>query len=542
MLNSSYLKYIPDPLLEDIVSSRCIPIIGAGFSRNAISLNGPLSLWNDLGAKFTKLMPDYDYINPIDSISAFTYLNGKTRLAEYLSQFLNVDEVQPGRSHISFAELYFQKIITTNFDFLLEEALRQQNINFRIVMDESQLPMSSVNSEKLILKIHGDIHHPQRIVATEEDYDKFILHYPVLSTYISNLLISKTALFIGYSLDDPDFRQLFQILKNRLGQLQRPAYVILVSPKPAELLRYERRGVQVVSIPGEPSQYDIILSTLFSEIKSHWDRSHEERITIINEKSESTLSLPKGSKSMMCFVSIPLKMLTYYRSYIYPLLEKFGFNPVNALDVKTTDENFFAKISNLIQRAELVIAEPTTENIIYEVMSAIKLESGNNKNIIIVKEEGQPLTALFKDLLCFERPKFPLIPDEQFIESFEASLKKLSAKLGQSLELEPERLLNKNEYRAAVISSFVLLESELRELAYCISNQKRPIPLSKIIDSLVIEELLQVEEINTLKKWMNVRNLLIHTNKSIESFEAKEIVNGILGFIKIIKNRENNNK
>jgi SIR2-like domain len=29
-----------------------------------------------------------------------------------------------------------------------------------------------------------------------------------LATYLSNQLITKTAVFIGYSLDDPDFRQL----------------------------------------------------------------------------------------------------------------------------------------------------------------------------------------------------------------------------------------------------------------------------------------------------------------------------------------------
>jgi len=55
--------------------------------------------------------------------------------------------------------------------------------------------------------MHGDIRHPKRLVVTEPDYDDFLTNYPLIATYLSNLLITKTAVFIGYSLDDPDFRK-----------------------------------------------------------------------------------------------------------------------------------------------------------------------------------------------------------------------------------------------------------------------------------------------------------------------------------------------
>jgi hypothetical protein len=531
-----YLRYIPEPLLDDIVSSRCIPIVGAGFSINAKSEYGPLPTWDKLGYNISKLIPNYEHIHAIDSISAFTYLNGKTRLAEYLSKFLLVDHVQPGKSHISFANLYFKEIITTNFDFLIEAAMRQLNNNYRIVMEESQLPLSSAIDEKLILKIHGDIHHPERLIATEEDYDKFVLQYPLLSTYISNLLISKTALFIGYSLNDPDFRQLFQILKNRLGGLRRPAYVILVCPDSNDVMRYERRGIQVISIPGEITDYDIMLSSLFSEIRSIWDKYIEENRIVVNEKSESTLSLPKESKSKMCFVYIPSRLLTYYKSFIYPYLEKYGFSPVSTTDIMTNDENFFAKLSFLIQRAELIIAEPGDFN---DAVNQEYFLTESNRNILMINEFGQPRPLLTRKVLWLERPVFPSIPDEQFIKSLEKYLKSLSAKLTESIESEPERLLEKNEFRAAVISSFVILESQLRELAFLRLDAKGILPLSKLLDMLVIQEILPVTEKNVLREWLVIRNQLIHTNKSIDSIEAKKIVSRILEIVKKIKARKN---
>src|SRR5437867_2986879 len=41
---------IPSPLLDDIVQGRCVPIVGAGFSRNAILPSGlSMPLWRELG-------------------------------------------------------------------------------------------------------------------------------------------------------------------------------------------------------------------------------------------------------------------------------------------------------------------------------------------------------------------------------------------------------------------------------------------------------------------------------------------------------------
>jgi hypothetical protein len=65
---TSYLKYIPTPLLEDIIMSRCVPVIGAGFSRNADLPPGmDMPLWDKLGKKFADLIPNYEHYNALDS-------------------------------------------------------------------------------------------------------------------------------------------------------------------------------------------------------------------------------------------------------------------------------------------------------------------------------------------------------------------------------------------------------------------------------------------------------------------------------------------
>ncbi|MFD1875553.1 SIR2 family NAD-dependent protein deacylase [Hymenobacter bucti] len=123
--------------------------------------------------------------------------------------------------------------------------------------------MSITKSGVGLLKLHGDLHHPKRLVATEEDYDKFLNSYPMLATFLANLLITRTAFFIGYSVDDSDFRQVWQLIKERLGDLRRKAYTVKVDCPAHEKLRYERRGVKVIDIPSNGLNYTTILENVF---------------------------------------------------------------------------------------------------------------------------------------------------------------------------------------------------------------------------------------------------------------------------------------
>ncbi|BEH11037.1 MULTISPECIES: hypothetical protein [Geobacter] len=71
---TDYIKYFPKPFLEDLVQSRCVPIIGAGFSKNAdIPAGKSMPLWDDLGKSLKDSLQDYEYSNAIDAISAYSH-------------------------------------------------------------------------------------------------------------------------------------------------------------------------------------------------------------------------------------------------------------------------------------------------------------------------------------------------------------------------------------------------------------------------------------------------------------------------------------
>ena len=72
IMEYTYLPLIPKPLLNDFITGRVIPFVGAGFSKNAEIFMG-LSIpdWNELGKLAAYEIPDYDYDN--NAIDALSY-------------------------------------------------------------------------------------------------------------------------------------------------------------------------------------------------------------------------------------------------------------------------------------------------------------------------------------------------------------------------------------------------------------------------------------------------------------------------------------
>lgn len=259
---------IPRELLDDIRSGECLPVVGAGFSRNAI-LPSPcqMPLWNDLGMEFADLLGMAFSGKPIDSLSCYCDQRGKLELARKLRACLYVNTAKPSNLHTRFARLPFKHVLTTNLDFLLEQAYILIGKPYIPIVDEELLAFGQSNGETRLIKMHGDLHHPSLMVVTEEDYDKFSINRQAMFYAVTHLLKCNSVLFVGYSIDDPDFRQIWRLADNHLKGLRRPSYALLVDPTVDEADTYRRRGVKtIISLPGTKQMYGRILSETFRQI------------------------------------------------------------------------------------------------------------------------------------------------------------------------------------------------------------------------------------------------------------------------------------
>lgn len=528
------LHNLPSPLLDDIVQGQCIPIIGAGFSRNAeLPPDFEMPLWDGIGRHLAQQMRNYPYTTPIDAISAFCHEFSRAKLIEQMRAILHVDKAQPGPAHLAFADLPFDIVVTTNFDFLLERAYDIKRKPYYPIVEEDQLSVGNVSQGTRILKIHGDLNHPSRLIVTEDDYDTFLEKYPLICTYLANLLISRTPLFIGYSLEDPDFRQMWQIIGARLGNLRRNAYTFAVGVRSVDISRYERRGVKVISLGEDVAAYGDILRKLFEELREYWLNKIPEISTITDEESLIDLSLPKDAQTRLCFFSLPFELIPFYRSNIFPIFERYGFTPITVGDVISPGENIIAKISSLIERASLVVVDISSSP---WVMQELGIALSKSRKILIIKEEDTEIPSNLFGLQYLERPKsMELSVVESFVSKLEQLVQGLSKELIDQLSDEPIRLLKNKEYRAAVISAVALLEIELREK---LPKDVGFLPLVKLLNLAVKFEYIPSDKLPLIREWISIRNRLVHTKDTISPNKANKIVKGIMDILETIRQRK----
>src|SRR5436190_2695723 len=96
----TYLQSFPIPFLEDLVLGHVIPFIGAGFSKNAeIPKDKNIPDWNELGRLIARDLPsEYEFSNPIDSISSYEQEFSRAKLVEKLNELLLIGLVHPGKA------------------------------------------------------------------------------------------------------------------------------------------------------------------------------------------------------------------------------------------------------------------------------------------------------------------------------------------------------------------------------------------------------------------------------------------------------------
>jgi hypothetical protein len=538
-LTSKYIKCFPKPVLDDLLTGKWLPVVGAGMSLNAIVPTGKkMLLWNGLGEALAKEIPDFSSTGALDAISAFEHEFGRTRLVERLSDLLLMKDAQPGDAHKEFCTIPFDIVCTTNFDFLLE---RQYDLTPRYVypiVDEEQLSVNSDSAGTLLVKLHADLHHPKRLVVTEADYDGFLTHYPLLATYLANLLITRTAVFIGYSLEDPDFRQIWRVVSERLGRSRRMAYTIAVGASSADVARYERRNVKIINLPGSRDRYGQILAATFRDLR---DYMRENVITVSKVTEEQPLRellLPRDTETRLCFFSLPLEMLPFYRERIFPIVEEAGFVPVTADDVVTPGDNVSAKLDALIDRASVMIVELSSGWTAAEYRMAIARINGSEGQetaqrrlrliIVVTDKEQVPPSAV--DFPVVIRPNVVRGDPADFVGTLRNYLTEIAKEVGASLEAEPMRLLKAKEYRAAVISAMALLEARLRERLSKSQwpKTRRPMSFRSLADLAAENGAITLEARNRIEPWMRTRNEVVHSSVLVSAAQARHIVNGAM--------------
>ncbi len=185
---------------------------------------------------------------------------------------------------------FLKTYVTTNWDPFLERSL---DVLVPVVEDRDLAFWD--DRKRQVLKIHGTISRPHSIIATSVDYDRCISDNPLIFNKLRDMLTTKTFLFLGYSMRDADFREVWTQITARLGPFARFAYSVNPNATDAEIQDWHGRGVGIFRTTDT-----LFLSSLQAKLEQNGEvattdfldflRKERSRITSIHIKNDQKSS------------------------------------------------------------------------------------------------------------------------------------------------------------------------------------------------------------------------------------------------------------
>ena len=326
---------------------------------------------------------------------------------------------------------------------------------------------------------------------------------------------------------------MWQVVGERLGKARRLAYVLCVGAEPAEVARFQRRGVKVINLAGAKSRYGEILSKAFDELRDYWRENIVAGSQVIEVEPLRELSLPGDAATRLCFFALPLSAQPFYREQVFPLVRKVGLVPLTADEVVSPGENVVAKIDALISRAFLVVVDASSEFTLAEARMAFARNEPDR--LLVIIEEGASIPIAIQQFRILYRPDLASVlasvdsvEGQRFFDALKELLQKAAEELGFSLPHEAQRLLRAHEYRAAVISAITQLEAILREQFELSLNRDRQfVSLRKVLAIAAERGLLGQFNVQQISQWLKLRNEIVHSHEPVSPKTAREIVLGV---------------
>ncbi|WP_084438434.1 SIR2 family NAD-dependent protein deacylase [Niveispirillum irakense] len=183
-------------------------------------------------SEMSKILRSGDYLTCCQII--------KYKLAHDWVPFVEEKFLQPMFKHNKTHELIFKLdspiVLTPNFDKIYDNYAVSQTSNLIKIKkyhdDDLARSLRGGEKQRLILKIHGCIDTPDRLVFTREDYadirNKFANFYRAMDA----LVLTHTFLFIGCGMNDPDLSLILEQYARSFGSA--PPHYITFSGKVTE--------------------------------------------------------------------------------------------------------------------------------------------------------------------------------------------------------------------------------------------------------------------------------------------------------------------
>ena len=208
--------------LSEIEDGNAALFAGAGLSIDAGYVD-----WKNLLTPLAKeLGLNLDLEQDLVSVAQFfRNSNNRNRITQKLIDELGT-VANPTVNHEILASLPISTIWTTNYDRLIEDALKAEGKIVDSKYNKDQLANTRRGRDVVLYKMHGDIENPQETTLTKDEYEKYPFTHAPFITALSGDLVSKTFLFVGFSFSDPNLDYILSRIRVNFKDNQRNHYCI----------------------------------------------------------------------------------------------------------------------------------------------------------------------------------------------------------------------------------------------------------------------------------------------------------------------------
>jgi NAD-dependent SIR2 family protein deacetylase len=258
---------IPSEIITKLKDEKCVAFIGAG-----LSIGAGLPDWKRLieqmiswCEEYQIVLPNKNELNQLLSEKDFTTLAdtliecmGKSRYQQFLKEVFRKGKLKPTETHKLLPNIPFSAILTTNYDKLIEGAYTATNegeipANFTH-LDTSEISNALQSGNFHIIKTHGDIDRVDSIVLGRKEYRELLHNNNAYKIYLQQMIISKTILFLGFSLTDPDLFCILDELRVIFKDNTSTHYALMDETNLSEIkIKQFRTDYNIIIIPYKPS-------------------------------------------------------------------------------------------------------------------------------------------------------------------------------------------------------------------------------------------------------------------------------------------------
>jgi HEAT repeat protein len=234
------LRPLPDEfvqvLAQKLRDDQLVLFAGAGLSMQAKARDGSrrrMPSWNELlegVADRFGLQPAHFRMDRLTLLDAAEIKVGRAELNDAVRQIIADDAFVPGEAHAALKELPWAAICTTNYDTLLDRCLGCSPIVTEEDFQQMRLPRAQWGR---LFKLHGSIDNPHTLTA--RDYKRWAERHRMAHHFVKDLLLKDTFLFVGYSLSDPHWKALLELVETFIGSDEKWLYALVWQASEAEL-------------------------------------------------------------------------------------------------------------------------------------------------------------------------------------------------------------------------------------------------------------------------------------------------------------------